>query len=599
MRLPVVVKTGDPPACSYTENVPPIDADVGVLRFGNFELDTRAGELRRAGVLIKLTPQQLKLLQYLAEHSGEILAREQIQREIWGNDTVVEFDRNLNVCIARLRSVLNDDSGSPRFIETVPKRGYRFVAPVVRPGKPKEALPPSLPRRWLLVAGLTAVVCAVVVVLVFARNPLTVQDVRVAVLPFENLTGDANDEPVVAGLTDELISAFGSVQPARLGVIGRSSVMRYKNSRPALDQIARELRVHYVVEGTLRKDAGRVRVAARLIRVGDQVQIWTDTFEQDESNLFEMQEDAAARITAAVLVRLFPSAGEIVKAARRHRGEALEAYTNGRFLQHKGNLADLNRSISFFEQATRRDKSFPEAYAALAETFIALAQSGRGGPDSFSRAKAAAQSALLLDDGNAEAQNVVANVLFWHEWNWTEAERHFNRAIAINPSFALAQHDYAFFLVAMGRTEAGLNSWRRAVAIDPLSTRVNIDGGWLLLQAHRFDDAIRQAQRALELSPGLEEANACITRARQYQGRADVETTRRLSALVENPAATEPFAYATACALMGENSKALDGLDRAYAARSAMMTMLKTEPSFTRLHDNTRFEALVRKMRLP
>src|SRR5262249_26282124 len=165
-----------------------------------------------------------ELLQYLVVHPGQILGREEIQREIWGSDTVVEFDRNLNVCIAQLRSVLNDDSGSPRFIETVPKRGYRFVAPVVRPERPKEAPRPSLPRRWLLAGGLSAVVSAAVVVFVFARNPLSVPDARVAVLPFENLTGDVNDEPVVAGLTDELISAFGSVQPARLGVIGRSSV---------------------------------------------------------------------------------------------------------------------------------------------------------------------------------------------------------------------------------------------------------------------------------------------------------------------------------------------------------------------------------------
>jgi TolB-like protein/DNA-binding winged helix-turn-helix (wHTH) protein len=464
----------------------------GVRRFGAFELDTRAGELRRAGVLIKLTPQQLKLLQYLVQHPGEILGREQIQREIWGSDSVVEFDRNLNVCVAQLRSVLNDDSGSPRFIETVPKRGYRFVAPVVTPEKPEVASRRRVPERWMLAGSLTAILSAVVVIFVFARNPQSAPDVRLAVMPFDNLTGDANDEPAVAGLTDELISAFGSVQPTRLGVIGRGSVMRYKNSHPALDQIARELRVDYVVEGTLRKDAGRVRVAARLIGVSDQVQIWTDTFEQDESNLFEMQEDAAARITGAILLHLFPSSGATVKPARRRSREVLETYTNGRFLQHKGNLADLNRSVSFFEQATRSDGSFSEAYAALAETFIALVQSGRGGPDSFARAKAAAESALRLDDSNAEAQNAVANVLFWREWNWPEAERHFNRAIAINPSFALAQHDYAFFLVAMGRTEAGLNSWRRAVAIDPLSTRVNIDGGWLLLQAHRFDDARRR-----------------------------------------------------------------------------------------------------------
>jgi TolB-like protein/DNA-binding winged helix-turn-helix (wHTH) protein len=578
--------------------VPPIHTGAGVLRFGAFELDTRAGELRRAGALMKLTPQQLKLLQYLVEHAGEVLGRDQIQREIWGNDTVVEFDRNLNVCIAQLRSILKDDSGSPRFIETVPKRGYRFVAPVVTAEKPQLASRLSIPGRWMLAACLAVVLSAVVVVLA-VRNTPGVSVLRVAVMPFENLTGDPNDEPAVAGLTDELISSFGSVQPSRLGVIGRSSVMRYKTSRPALDQISRELHVEYVVEGTLRKSSGRVRVAARLIRIADQVQIWTDTFEQDESNLFQMQEDSAARIAGAVLQRLFPSSPVTVKVARQRSREALEAYANGRFLQHKGSLADLNRSVSFFEQAIHSDPSFSEAYAAIAETFVARALSGRGAPDSFARAKAAAESALRFDDSNAEAQNAVANVLFWREWNWAEAERHFNRAIAINPSFALAHHDYAFFLVAMGRTETGLNSWRRAVALDPLSTRVNIDGGWLLLQAHRFEDAIRQAQRALELSPGLEEANACISRARQYQGRADPDTTKQFRALTENPGNAEPFAYATACALMRENSKALDALDRAYAARSAMMAMIKTEPAFTPLHGDARFETLVRKMRIP
>src|SRR5262249_2339839 len=165
-----------------------------------------------------------ELLQYLVEHPGEVLTREQIQREIWGSDTVVEFDRNLNVCVAQLRSVLNDDSGSPRFIETVPKRGYRFVAPVVTPEKPGAPATPSVPLRWLMAGGLAAVLAAIVVVLALARNTPNDSGVRLAVLPFENLTGDSNDEPAVAGLTDELISSFGSVEPARLGVIGRSSV---------------------------------------------------------------------------------------------------------------------------------------------------------------------------------------------------------------------------------------------------------------------------------------------------------------------------------------------------------------------------------------
>ena len=576
----------------------PIETGAGILRFGAFELDTRNGELRRGGVLLKLTPQQLKLLQYLVEHPGEILNREQIQREIWGTDTFVDFDRNLNVCVAQLRAVLNDDSEAPRFIQTVPRRGYRFVAPVVAPEPSKPSTMPGNRRRWAILAGVAAA-CAIALAYFSIRSIPKPSGIRIAIMPFENLSGDAKDDSAVDGLTDELITEFGSVQPARLGVIGRSSVMRYRRARPALDQIGRELRVDYVVEGSLRKDASRVRISARLVRIGDQIQIWTETFEQDEANLFQMEEDAAARIIGAVLQRLFPSAVMPVKQIHQRGRETSEAYTTGRYLQHKGNLADLNRSVSYFEQAIRDDPSFAEAYAATAEAFVAQARTGRGQSDAFARAKSAAEAALRIDDANAEAHNAMANVMFWHEWNWPEAERHFNRAIAINPSFAFAHHDYAFFLVAMGRTEDGLSAWRRAVAIDPLSTRVNIDGGWLMLQAHRFDDAIRQARHALELEPGLEEANACISRAQQYQGRADLQTVKRLRALVENPGQTDPFSYATACALVGENAKALDALDRAYAARATMMPMLKTEPSLSRLHADTRFQLLLQKMHLP
>ena len=576
----------------------PIETGAGILRFGVFELDTRSGELRRGGVLLKLTPQQLKLLQYLVEHPGEILNREQIQREIWGTDTFVDFDRNLNVCVAQLRAVLNDDSEAPRFIQTVPKRGYRFVAPVVAPEPPKPSTIPRKRRRWAVLAAVAGA-CVIALAYFSIRSVPKPSGIRLAIMPFENLSGDATDDPAVDGLTDELITEFGSVQPARLGVIGRSSVMRYRRARPALDQIGRELRVDYVVEGSLRKDASRVRISARLVRIGDQIQIWTETFEQDESNMFQMEEETAARIIGAVLQRLFSSPVPAAKPVQQRGREASEAYTTGRYLQHKGTFADLIRSRGFFERAIQYDPSFAEAYAAAAETFVAQARSGREPSDAFPNAKTAAEKALRLDDSNAEAHNAMADVLFWHEWNWSEAERHFNRAIAINPSFALAHHDYAFFLVAMGRTEDGVSAWRRAAAIDPLSTRVNIDGGWLLLQAHRFEDAIRQARRALELEPGLEEADACIARAQQYQGRADLATVKRLRAMVENPGRIDAFAYATACALMGENVKALDALDQAYAAHATMMPMLKTEPAFIRLHADPRFQALAQKMHLP
>jgi TolB-like protein/DNA-binding winged helix-turn-helix (wHTH) protein len=566
-----------------------------VLRFGVFELDIANSELRRAGVLIKLTPQQYRLLHLLASHAGEILSRAQIQREIWEPGTFVDFDRSLNVCVAQLRAALNDDSENARFIETVPRRGYRFIAPVLS-DVPNQRVPSR--RGWILAVGI-ALIGGVVASYFTARIVGTTNGVRLAVLPFESLDQDARDDPVLDGLTEELISDFGSLQPARLGVIGRSSVMRYKGAAPGLDRIGRELRVSYVVEGSLRRNSGRVRLTARLLRVRDQLQVWTETFEQDDSNLFDMQEDAAARITAGVLRRLFPESKVETQSAQTRNRDAYQAYINGQYLEHKNSLDDLRRSAAYFAEAARLDPAFAEAQAALASAYVGLGRSGAGDAEVFDRAKAAAENALRLDNSSATAHNALANALFWHEWNWTEAERHFSRAIAINPSFPLGHHDYAFYLVAMGRTEEGISSLRRAMALDPLSTRVNMDAGWLLLQAHRFDQAIEQAKRALALEPGLEEANACIARAKEYQGRSDADSVKRLRAMLDRRDQIEPFSYATACALTGEKAKALDALERAYAARSSMMPLLKTEPSFAKLHSEPRFQALATRLHFP
>lgn len=570
----------------------------GVVSFGAFELDLRNGELRRSGVLVKLTPQQLKLLQYLVENPGNILTRDEIQRAIWGTETFVDFDRNLNVCVAQLRSVLNDDSEAPRFIQTVPRRGYRFVAPVSISGKSPPAPVVSPERRrvptWAIVAIAAGVLAASGY---FAYRSLRAPAaIRLAVLPFENLGDTAQDDRMADAFTDELITEFGSLLPARLAIIGRSSIMRFQKARPGLDQIQRDLQVDYVVEGAIRRSGDRARITARLVRVRDQVEIAAQMFELDAAELFQMQEQAAARITADTLKKLFPGTAA---SPRTHRGAstaAAEAYMDARYLQHKG---QLTRSIEAFNRALKLDPSFADAYAGVADAYISATRSGRGAPDSWPLAKLAAETALRLDEANAEAHNALANEFFWHEWNWSEAERHFQRALAINPSLPLAHHDYAFFLVALGRTEQGLNSLRTAIALDPLSTRVNIDAGWLLQQAHQFDRAIAQARRALELEPGLGEAEACISRALVYQGRADAATRQRLRAQIDDPDRMNPFSYAVVCALMGQPGKALDALERAYATKSSLMPLLQSEPAFIGLHSDPRFRALVERLRFP
>ncbi|HYL78568.1 MAG TPA: winged helix-turn-helix domain-containing protein [Bryobacteraceae bacterium] len=604
--------------------MPAADSTALLLRFGAFELDLQNSELRRAGVLLKLTPQQFQVLRLLADNAGQLQTREEIQREVWGTDTFVDFDRNLNVCVAQIRSTLNDDSDAPRFIQTVPKRGYRFIAPVERVGAPAEQ-PPLEPARRSASSSRTSLVVAAVTLIAAAlvgaaylrwRQPPPSNRVMIATLPFENLSGDANQDMFTDGLTEEIIGQLGSLNPQRLGVIGRSSVMRYKGAPRGIALVGRDLHVDYVVEGTVRESAGRIRIAARLIQVADQGQIWNDTLERAVDETFLIQEEVAAHIANAVSGNLLGGAPAASARSRTRSQAAYEAYLNGRYLQRKGNRADLERSIASFEQASKLDPQFDLAQSALAETYVSWGRSGGPPQETFPRARAAAEKALSLNEANAEAQNALANALFWHEWNWPAAEQHFTRAIAINPSFSLANHDYAFFLVAMGRTEPGLASLRRALAADPLSWRVNIDAGWLLLQAHHFDEAIKQARRAQELEPGLAEANACIVRARFHQkqyrevldsmhvtGSNPEETLKRLYRdklqEEEKSGKADPFTMATRYAFVGENAKALDSLDQAYARRSIMMPLLKTEPSLESLHGEPRFQEMVRKLALP
>jgi len=612
-----------PEGWSYTETVQAANSTARILRFGAFELDVLNGELRRAGVLIKVSPQQFQVLQLLADNARQLLTREEIQTAVWGTDVFVDFDRNLNVCVAQIRAALNDDSDSPRFIQTVPKRGYKFIAPVERVGVTPDVLPIASPapvpvhsRPWWIIA--------LVIVLVAAgyfywRQPAPLQRVIVAALPFENLSGDPKEAIFTDGLTEELIGQLGSLNPDRLGVIGRSSVVRYKGAPHGIDQVGRDLHADYIIEGTVRRSEGRVRIAARLVKVTDQAQVWTDTSERAESEMFRLEEESAARIAGAVIEKLL--GGAQASAARAHAGnqEAYEAYLNGRYLQHNRNRGEYTRSIAYFEQAVKLDPRFDLAYSATAESYVMLGRSGSPAKEVFPPARAAAEKALAINEANAAAHNALANAFFWSEWNWKEAERHFTRAVALNPSFSQAHYDYAFFLVAMGRTEQGLTSLRRAIAADPLSTHINMDAGWLYLQAHRFDDAIRQAKRALELEPGLTEANACIVRALidQKKFKQALEAVPGFRGSAGNPeealkqsyrqkiqdaeksGKADPFSMAMLYTFIGENSKALDSLDQAYARGSLMMPLLKTEPALAALHAESRFQELERKLALP
>ncbi len=279
----------------YTGLVQLNEARASLYRFGNFELNTENGELRKAGVLVKLPPQPLGVLALLVENAGELVSRDQIQKQVWGDHTFVDFDRNLNVCMTQIRAALNDDAETPRFIRTIPKRGYMFLPPVEKVGA--VAQPVSRRKPWpLWVALLVMIVCAVAAYFAWPRagRPM------LAVLPFDGET------EVVDGLTEELIDNLGMIHAGRLGVIARSSVMRFKGAGRGVSEIARDLRVQFVVEGTVRRSGQRVRVTVRLVKAADQTLVWTETYEEDAADVFRMEQEAAARITAGITQRLFP-----------------------------------------------------------------------------------------------------------------------------------------------------------------------------------------------------------------------------------------------------------------------------------------------------
>jgi DNA-binding winged helix-turn-helix (wHTH) protein/tetratricopeptide (TPR) repeat protein len=551
-----------------------------LLRFGVFELDPVAQELRRAGVLVKLSPQQLRVLRLLAERGGQICTREEIQREIWGTEVYVDFDRALNVCVAAIRSALNDDSEASRFIQTLPRQGYRFVAPVEQvgngsaPGKPRLAVH----RREVRIA---AAVVAAAAVVTAASLLIPRRTTRLSVLPIENVSGEA---AVAFGLTDEMTTELGMADPVRLAVVGRTSAARYAGGKAGLA----ELGVDYLIEGSLRTEGGRSRIAVRLVEAKKQTQVWSNTFQLAGITRLELQADVAQRVAAAVVRQLFPKGASAVGVSYEPNATAAEAYWNGRYLDRR----DPARAIQWFTLAASHDPSFAAPRAAMAETWLGEAMSDPPAEagDAFAKAGAAARAALAIDKWNAEAHAALGTVEFWYEWKVGEARKHFEEALERNPSLARAHHDYGFLLVEAGEPRAGIAELRTALALDPLAPRVNLDAGWVFLQARRFEDAVRYARRALELEPGLEEARLCIARAELYQGKSGPEELETLRA------SANPYYRAMGAAMTGRADEAIGVLNEAVARRNYIMAMIGTEPAFDRLRKDARFVALVKRV---
>jgi TolB-like protein/DNA-binding winged helix-turn-helix (wHTH) protein/Tfp pilus assembly protein PilF len=518
----------------------PVEAPAKIVRFGLFEVDLESNELRKKGLRVKLQDQQLNLLRILLEHPGTLVTRDELRHRLWKPGTFVEFDHSLNTAMMRLREVLGDSPDNPMLIETVPRKGYRFIAPVHDVKKEEEterpltpidtkvedelnlavpvpqnhssnAVPIPLVRQISLsravLAGLAVALFLVAVLFLFRHSlglvsPETKQISSIAVLPMQNLSGDSNQDYFADGMTDELIASLARISSLR--VISRTTAMEYKGTHESLEKIAHDLHVDAVVEGTVLRSGDRVRITAELVQVSTDRHLWADTYESPLGDILALQNQVAAAIVSQIRIKLTPQDKESLAATRPINAGAFEDYLKGRYYWGKRSEDALDKAIHYFQSATEKDSNYALAYAGLADCYGILGAAIVGTVPTSEvapKAKAAAKRAVELDPTLAETQTALATVQFNDDWNWKAAETGFRHAIQLNPSYATAHQRYSLYLIAMGRTEESLEEMNRARSLDPLSLSVNFSLGWRLYMARQYDQAISQLLNTIEMDP--------------------------------------------------------------------------------------------------
>jgi len=609
--------------------------------FGPFELDAAAGELRKGGILVKLQPQPLRVLLLLAERAGTVVTREEIQRCLWSESTFVDFEHGINFSINQIRGALADDAEKPRYIETLPRRGYRFIA-TVEPMQQSVKLEPNVeaagttPWRSFLVAGLVTILLLVSYVTWRRIHPPTVAPpgrIMMAVLPFQNLTGDPKQEYLTDGVTEEMITQLGRLQPQRLGVIARTSVMGYKHGDARMDQIGRELGVQYVLEGSVRRDGERMRITAQLIQVKDQSHLWAREYEHNLKDLFALQDDVTAGVAEEIQARLALEPRN--RAGRNHlvTPEAHDAYLLGRYSLNGRTAAGLRNAETYFHAAIAADPNYALAYTGLAESYLLMAANGSSLQGMSLQARTAAKKALTIDPTLGEPHAILGLIAQNHDWNWQESEREFKLAMALDPNDAIPHHWYSGGLAVRGRFEECLRENAIAKQLDPLSLVIRSSEGEYLYVARRYDEAIGKMDQVLEIEPNFALAHYVRGLSYEQQGKwqealADLEKARRLDDTPHNVAmlgeayalsgdknrARQILAELQARAKreevsalypaiiyvgLGEKDAAFAGLEEAFQERATYLLALKFAPFYDPLHLDARFDDLVNRMGLP
>lgn len=627
--------------------MPSSSASARVLRFDNFELDIRAGELRKHGVRLRLQGQPLQVLAALLERAGDVVTREELREQIWAADTFVDFDHSLHNAIARLREVLCDSAEAPRYVETLPRRGYRFIALVDAggaPAAPSSAKPapatelPAHPNRTSFhTRALTTLLVLFVAIagIWLVRNGSVPTSAAprlssIAVLPLANLSGDPSEEFFADGMTDQLITDLAQVGSLR--VISRTSVLQYKETKKTLPEIARELNVDAIVEGSVTRSGERVRVTAQLLQARTDRHLWAQSYDRDVGDVLKLQSEVADAIAQQVRAQMTPQQQAQLRAARVVNPAAYDAYLKGRlYLTTEYTKPEsLEKARHLFEEAIQKDPNLALAHAGLANTYVYSVFAGALQKDqAYRSAKEALAKAQELDDSIGEAHDTLGLLSWRFDWDWDAAEREFNRAIALAPSYSCAHEDRAMFLGFIGRREEALAEIAKINQLDYSSTSAWVETATYYL-LRDYPNLIESARRGLLLDPNdwsqhfnlgvgyegtgkVEEAISEYQKAEGFLGasvalahaystagkKAEAEKILRDLERKSKQTSASPYTMTTIYAGLGENDKAFQFLEKAYSEKSFDLSWsLKADLLLDSLRPDPRFQELLRRIGL-
>jgi TolB-like protein/Flp pilus assembly protein TadD len=561
------------------------------VKFGSFEVNLESHELRKHGMRVRLAEKPFQILQFLLERAGSVVTRKALKERLWP-DTHVGFEHSLNTAVNTLRDLLGDSAQNPRFIETLPRVGYRFIAPLAR-------TTPS-------------------------QNPLTKR--MLAVLPFESLNGIPEQEYFADGLTEEMISQFGQLDPKRLGVIARTSAMQYKGTKKSIAEIARELKVDCVIEGSVRREESRARITVQLIEAADETHLWSASYDRELCDVLNVQSDVARAVGKALAFELLPSPQG--KNGYSVNADAHESYLRGRFFWGQRSEQSLQKALASFEHALSIEPRCARSLSGIADCLVMLCWFGALPPrDAGPRAADAAVRAVEIDESLCEPHASLGLVRFWNDWDWPAAEAEFLRAIELNPSYAPAHLWYAALLNALGRFEEALASTERARELDPLSLIISMSAADPFFYSGQFDIAIARLRGILEQEPRFfpaqfnigrayvqtgmySEAIAAFEQAMQFSGNREVlpalaqahalagDTEKARAILFElKQEKSAPFAASTMSARihmgLGEIDEAFRALEKGMEERSFWNVYLKVDPVYDGIRSDNRFQQLL------